>query len=768
MRIRNALISLAGSFYLVASIGCSRGPGYYLERGNKFFSGGKYEDAAIQYRKALQKDPGFGEALYRLGLTEVERNAFSQAYPLLFRAAQAMPQSDEVRVKLAETALAIYVSSSTRPRAMYDQIETISDELLAKDPHSFDGWRFAGSLRLLDQRPEEAIQAFEKANQIKPMQHDLIVGLSQALFLDNQFPRGERLALDLIRKEPTFGPIYDVLYRQYLGANRLADAENILALKAGNNPTQADYLVELAEHYARNKKPTEMAATLQRLIDHPKEFPQGALKAGDFYAKIGNGPEAIHQFEEGARKNPKEKLIYQKRIVDVLLLEGKRDEAATLVDSMLKENAKDLDARRVHATLRMERGKPEDVSAAIQEFTALVKDAPNDPVLRFNFGRAWLAQRDFEKARVEFQEAVRARGDYVPGLYALTVVSLQLQKPGDALGYVQNLLAYEPNNIGAKLLGIASLTALGRYADAHTELGYLLTEFPNRLDVQLQAGFLAIAEKKYKDAERVFQRFSKSGQNDSRSAVGMAELYSAQDQFDNALQLLNQELKKSPDSPSLLSLTAFIATRAGNYNQAISAYQKLLSREPQSAELHGRLGMIYEATGNHNAAIASLQEANRLAPGKFESTILLGISLDRARRSEEAKGYYQRALQMHPDDATALNNLSYLLAQTGGNLDEALRLVQRALQKSPGQPNYTDTLGYIYLKKKMNESAVRTFQSLVRQYPKNSVFHYHLGIALLEGGDKVGAKAELQSALANQPSQEDERSVRDLLSTIRG
>ena len=56
--------------------------------------------------------------------------------------------------------------------------------------------------------------------------------------------------------------------------------------------------------------------TLQRLMNDAKSYPQGRLKAGEFYAKIGNWPEAVHQFEEGSRSNSKDKLTYQKRIVD--------------------------------------------------------------------------------------------------------------------------------------------------------------------------------------------------------------------------------------------------------------------------------------------------------------------------------------------------------------------------------------------------------------------------------------------------------------------
>jgi predicted Zn-dependent protease len=113
-----------------------------------------------------------------------------------------------------------------------------------------------------------------------------------------------------------------------------------------------------------------------------------------------------------------------------------------------------------------------------------------------------------------------------------------------------------------------------------------------------------------------------------------------------------------------------------------------------------------------------------------------------------------------------LNNIAYSLAETGGNLDEALRLAQHALQKKPGHPTLTDTLGWIYLKKGMKDSAVQTFTNLVRQQPQDPTFRYHLGMAFLEKGDKTKAKSEFEKSLSNQPSSEDERKMRELIRSI--
>jgi Flp pilus assembly protein TadD len=99
-------------------------------------------------------------------------------------------------------------------------------------------------------------------------------------------------------------------------------------------------------------------------------------------------------------------------------------------------------------------------------------------------------------------------------------------------------------------------------------------------------------------------------------------------------------------------------------------------------------------------------------------------------------------------------------------LDEALNLAQRAVQRVPGQPEFSDTIGYVYLKKKMLDSAVRSFDGLVQKYPGNPTYRYHLGMALLATGDKAGARKALEAALANHPAEDQAAKIRELAAKI--
>src|SRR5271169_1440481 len=79
---------------------CSRDAASYVSRGNSFFTGANYGDAALNYRKALQKDSQSGEAYYRLGLADLKLGNPREAYNMLMRAAELLPDRDDIRVEL--------------------------------------------------------------------------------------------------------------------------------------------------------------------------------------------------------------------------------------------------------------------------------------------------------------------------------------------------------------------------------------------------------------------------------------------------------------------------------------------------------------------------------------------------------------------------------------------------------------------------------------------------------------------------------------------
>ena len=110
-----------------------------------------------------------------------------------------------------------------------------------------------------------------------------------------------------------------------------------------------------------------------------------------------------------------------------------------------------------------------------------------------------------------------------------------------------------------------------------------------------------------------------------------------------------------------------------------------------------------------------------------------------------------------------MNGLAYVLAESGGSLSEALDLARRAQEKNPGDPHFSDTLGWIYLKQHSNQNGAIVFRVLTEKYPENPTFRYHLAMALLENGDRAAAKNELKTALSKSHSAEVRQEIETAL-----
>jgi tetratricopeptide (TPR) repeat protein len=747
------------------SVSCRQSPQQYVTKGNAFYDSGKYEDAIINYKKALQRNPKFGEGYYRLGLTELKTGKSRDAYVALSTASGLLPDRSDVKVTLADFLLLGYFGNKNRPAALYAQLTKLTDDLIAKDPNSYDGLRIKGALAWTDGRLKEAEALFQKANLQKPLQPGLILMWVQVLFRDGQAPEAERLALQLIQAHKDAGTAYDVLYRYYQSQNRPVDAENILRTKMNNNPSNANDALELAMFYAGTGKRDQMNTTIRRLLDDPKTFPDAHLRVGDFYGALHDWAQALQQYQQGANANSKEKSTYLKRISDAWLAQGKGDQAADVVAEILKENPNDDSAKAVKASLLLKTGKPENVQSAVNDLQDLVKKQPDNPLLRFALGQALLAKGNQNDAVTQFRESLKERPRYLPSIMALAELGLSRRDYAQALQYANSALSVNPRLTEARLVRTAALLNTQKYSDARTELTALATDLPQNLEVQFQLASLDLSEKKYSQAEtRLEQLYQK---DKFRALAGLAEAYRQQGQLDKAISRLTLEVGKSPDIPALRALLADAALRASKYDLALEQYQKLQVQLPRSAQVQMRLGTIYQVKGDLPKALTSFQQADALAPRDPLVAAALADVMRASGHNAEAVQGYRRVLSMEPDNANAMNNLAYTLLDTGGAADEAQKLAERALEKSPRSPNFADTLGMVYLKKNLDDSALQVFSGLTQRFPDNPVFRYHYALTLTQKGQKAKAKTELEVALRKSPPDELRKNIQSSLAKVQ-
>ncbi len=734
----------------------------YPRQGLALFGQKKYSEAAIAFRKAIQKSPDWGEPYYRLALCDLEKGGdVTRALQALRRAMALMPDHEDAKVRLAGLLIMAYLQHGAIEDFPLREAHGIAGSLLKKRPGSFEGLMLAGQVALLEKKPKEALEQFEKARKIKPDSALAAASSGITQLALGQEQEAEQLLRQALRKDASLGPAWDALYNLQMRRKRPGDAESVCRERISRNPRDPVARLMLASHFFRMQKPDEMREALEPLTGGGGGYENGKMVAGDFYRSIARIADARALYEAGLKEVEKDaarRSEYRKRLASLLLLEGKRDEAEKAYSDVLEDAPRDPESRARRALLMLDK----DAAAALKEFQQLAADVPSNPVIRFNLGLALLANRKLEDARTAFLEAARMQRNFLEPRLALAQIAMDREQWRELQQTAADVLTINPRHPQGRYFRAAAYTGLGNYEEARKILAELLKEFPNYREAHLQMAFLDLAERRYPQADtRLRELYEKT--RDPRALTGRVEVQLAQNRQKEGLAMAQAELAKNPGDARLRLLVARTALRVADYALAVRELIRLAERDPNWDYLYLLLGQAHQFNGDLPRAILAFQRALQITPGSLEATLRLAYAYEVAGKYAEAIAAYRKALELNPNTPIAMNNLAYLLSEHGGDLDEALKLAQLALQRLPQQRYIADTVGWIFLKKNDLDSAMQIFQGLVKKYPDEPAFRYHYGAALLKKGDRTRARAELQTALQHKPPADIEKKVRELL-----
>jgi Tfp pilus assembly protein PilF len=137
----------------------------------------------------------------------------------------------------------------------------------------------------------------------------------------------------------------------------------------------------------------------------------------------------------------------------------------------------------------------------------------------------------------------------------------------------------------------------------------------------------------------------------------------------------------------------------------------------------------------------------------------LGSYMESLGKLDEASKQYEDALALDPKNALAKNNLAWALAATKDVNEDTLQraqvLAQSAVDTSPREPAFKDTLGFVMLQRNRSRAAVPILQEaldmLAMPSPLRSITRYHLALAYEANGNAPAAREQVTKALSESP-----------------
>ncbi len=259
-----------------------------------------------------------------------------------------------------------------------------------------------------------------------------------------------------------------------------------------------------------------------------------------------------------------------------------------------------------------------------------------------------------------------------------------------------------------------------------------------------------------------------------RAVLGLALLWAGAQVVcaqEDVVDRLREQIAVQGERSDLMLALGNAAVGAGKFDLALASFHKVLDEvepdSPEAGDLHLRIGETYRRKGDPEAAIAWLTRASELLPDQPVVLGTLALVLDGCGKKEEAGRAYRATLELDPDNAIAMNNLAFLLAERGEDLEQALGFARRAAELMPLDAEMLDTAGWVQLKRKETDAAIGLFADALGMAPGNEGYRQHLLLALERKVDRSAAMDELKSLLVSDFSLASMGKVRELLKAVR-
>lgn len=278
-----------------------------------------------------------------------------------------------------------------------------------------------------------------------------------------------------------------------------------------------------------------------------------------------------------------------------------------------------------------------------------------------------------------------------------------------------------------------------------------------------------------REAAQTLDRVVSAPQPSAEQWITDANAHLALGDFQKSVEVLQKANGLFPGNGDVLYHMGRALIGAGKLDEAAAAFQKALALDPGNLGYRFGMGLVQQRQKQWAEAIQTFQalveKAQKETPLYVDALFSLGSSLERAGRFDEAVTIFQKLINLVPQHAEALNYLGYMFAEKGIRLDEAERLVTRALELDRDNGAFLDSLGWTYYQlgryKDAGELLDRAIQTELRRKADGEsiyVIYDHIGDNAQKLGDTDKALDAWKKALDAKPGDKKIEAKRNALS----
>ena len=756
--LRGGPMTVALLLVVLMSAGCTRSPeaksAAYIEAGKKLLEKKDPARAILQFRNATQATPKNAEAHYQLALAQLAAGDLRSGVASLRKALDLDPKHAGARFRLADL-----MTNANDPEVLKDAQQRLQ-ALLQDTPENADALHSLALTELKLGETDSAVQHLGRAMATAPNELVYAVTLAQAKLQQNDVKGAEGVLKKACEDFPKSADAAVILGRFYAGQNRPAEAEQQFQRGLTLDSTHVAALVNLATLQYQLGRKQDAEQTFKRLAVSSDKTYRPAY--GNFLFQEGRRNEAVAEFEKLAKQNTDDRTA-RTRLVAAYQAANRVPEARKILNDALKKNPKDMDALLQRGELFLTTGNYPEAEADLNN---VVHMNANSAEVHYALAVFHRARGAAQRQRQELNEVLRLNPLLLQARIELSK-SLATDNAGQAAVDILDAAPPDQRNLVVVVEQRNwGLLVQGKDAEAQKGVNQGLAEFRTPTFL-IQDAVLKVRAQRFAEARvSVHEALAKAPEEMKAYQVLIAS-YRTQNQMHSAVEEVKAYVAQHPKSADLQYLFGNLLLETGDKVHAKEALAAAKALKPESTAADLSIAQIDLLQSNWNDARRELKSILSAKGENPQAEQWLGMLEASSGNKAAAIQSFRKVLETQPDNAIALNNLAYLLVESGDQTEEPLRHAQRAVELDPKNPDFADTLGWVLFRRGVYPVAVTHLERAASMKP-TAIRQYHLAMAYYKAGQEARGRTALQAGLRMDPSLPEAKAAQQLMGTLSG